>query len=95
MEIVIGATPSVGTTVAKTTGLAGGYFQARVLNVRPPRRRSGPPPDGQKDRRGKKNMSDPRSSRVMVLLIPDGHRLPKDIESGNYRVTMRFTPQKK
>jgi hypothetical protein len=94
MEIVIGATPRVGPPPKKASGTAGGYVEAKVLNVRPPRRRQAQPP-GDNDRRHNKNSSDPAGGRVMVLLIPEGYTLPQDIGSGNYRIFLRFVPNRK
>jgi hypothetical protein len=31
----------------------------------------------------------------MVLLIPEGYNLPKDIDSGDYRIFVRFAPRRK
>jgi hypothetical protein len=30
----------------------------------------------------------------MTLMIPEGYNIPKDIESGNYRIFLRFAPRK-
>ena len=94
MEIVIGATPRVGPPPQKTSSVGGGFVEAKVLNVRPPRRRQAQPP-GSNDRRHNKKSSDPASGRVMVLLIPEGYNIPQDIGSGNYRIFLRFAPNKK
>jgi hypothetical protein len=94
MDIVIGATPRVGPPPHKTSSVGSGFVEAKVLNVRPPRRRQVQPP-GPNDRRHDKKSSDPASGRVMVLLIPEGYNLPQDIGSGNYRIFLRFAPNKK
>lgn len=94
MEIVIGSATPVGPPPKKGAGPRD-FIEARMLHVRPPRRRRGHVPAGQKDRRGGKNTVDPVGSRVMVLLVPDGFRIPQDIDSGNYRVFVRFAPRKK
>ena len=94
MEIVIGATPRVGPPQKKPSSTGAGYVEAKVLNVRPPRRRQSHL-SGESDRRHNKNASDPASGRVMVLLIPEGYNLPQDIGSGNYRIFLRFVPNKK
>ena len=93
MEIVIGATPRVGAPLKRTPAAGGGYVEAKVLNVRPPRRRQERAPN-QGDRRTKKNAVDPASGRVMTLMIPEGYNIPRDIESGNYRIFLRFAPRK-
>ena len=94
MEIVIGKASPVGPPPKKGAG-AGDFIEARMLHVRPPRRRRGNAPTGAKDRRGNLKSLDPVGSRVMVLLVPDGFRIPQDIDSGNYRVFIRFAPRKK
>jgi hypothetical protein len=95
MEIVIGAPVAVGPPPRKGPGSGPGMVEARILNVRPPRRRPGKPPDGQKDRRGGQMNQDPAGGRVMVLLIPEGYNLPRDIDGGDYRIFVRFAPRRK
>lgn len=94
MEIVIGAAPRVGPPPKKKSPAGAGYVEAKVLNVRPPRRRQSRLP-GESDRRNNQNANDPASGRVMVLMIPEGYNLPQDIGSGNYRIFLRFVPQKR
>jgi hypothetical protein len=31
----------------------------------------------------------------MTLLVPEGYYVPADIDSGNYRVFLRFVPQQR
>jgi hypothetical protein len=47
------------------------------------------------ERRNGQPAYDPASGRVMVLLVPEGYHIPSDIDSGNYRVFLRFAPRKK
>ena len=94
MEIVIGATPRIGQPGKKTEG-RGAYVEAKVLNIRPPRRRREGPEAGRPDRRNRGAGHDPATGRVMVLMIPEGHSVPRDIASGNYRVFLRFAPKRK
>ena len=94
MEIVIGASPRVGQPGNKAES-RGGYVEAQVLNIRPPRRRREGPRAGQRDRRYKSGGNDPAAGRVVVLMVPDGYSIPKDIGSGNYRVFLRFAPKRK
>jgi hypothetical protein len=65
-----------------------------VLNIRAPRRRR-ESRAGQPDRRYRGGGHDPAAGRVVVLMVPDGYNIPKDIGSGNYRVFLRFTPKRK
>ncbi len=94
MEIVIGASPRIGQPGNKAEG-RGAYVEAQVLNIRPPRRRREGPKAGQPDRRYRGGGHDPAAGRVVVLMVPDGYNIPKDLESGNYRVFLRFTPKRK
>lgn len=93
MEIVIGAAPRVGPPPKRTPAAGPGMVEARILNVRPPRRRRENPP-AENDRRHTKSFEDPAAGRVMVLLIPEGYNIPPDIGSGNYRIFLRFVPNK-
>ena len=61
-----------------------------MLSVRPPRRRRDRPPPNAPERRQKRGKPDPAGSRVLVLMIPDGQQLPKDLQTGSYRVFLRF-----
>jgi hypothetical protein len=54
----------------------GGFVEAQVLAVRSPR--------------GGKSRPDPPAGQVLVLMIPDGKRVPADLGSGSYRVLLRF-----
>lgn len=94
MEIVIGAAPRVGPPPKRSPAAGGGFVEARVLNVRQPRRRRERPP-GESDRRQADAVQDPVGGRVMVLLVPEGYNIPPDIESGNYRIFLRFAPRKR
>lgn len=94
MEIVIGAAPRVGPPPKRNPAGGGGFVEARVLNVRQPRRRRERPP-GESDRRQFNAQDDPAGGRVMVLMVPEGYNIPPDITSGNYRIFLRFAPQKK
>ena len=94
MEIVIGAAPRVGPPPKRSPAGGGGFVEARVLNVRQPRRRRERPP-GEGDRRQFNAQEDPVGGRVMVLLVPEGYNIPQDIASGNYRIFLRFAPKKR
>lgn len=94
MEFVVGAPSPIGSPGRRLPDQSR-MVEARVLNVRPPRR-GGRGPDGQpENRRDSSPSQDPAAGRVMVLLVPEGHFVPADIDSGNYRVFLRFVPQKK
>jgi hypothetical protein len=93
MEIVIGASPRVGQPTKKEPS-RGAYVEAQVLNIRAPRRRR-EQRAGKPDRRYRGSGHDPAAGRVVVLMVPDGYNIPKDLESGNYRVFLRFAPKRK
>jgi len=94
MEIIIGATPRVGAPPKQTPKAGGSYVEAKVLNVRPPRRRQERAP-GQGDRRTDKNAVDPVGGQVMTLMIPEGYTIPRDIQTGSYRIFLRFVSQRR
>jgi hypothetical protein len=64
--------------------------EGRVLAIREPRKRPGAPPGQVRERRQEPERLDPRGGRVLVLMIPDGSRLPPDLQDGGYRVFLRF-----
>ena len=94
MEIVIGAVPKVGLPTQQMDVQAG-YVEAQVLSTRAPRRRREGSRIGPQDRRDKGADADPASGRVLVLLVPEGYQIPKDLTSGKYRVILRFAPRRK
>ena len=94
MEIVIGAPVRVGPPPKRSPSKESGYVEAKILNVRQPRRRRERPP-GEGDRRHANVFEDPVGGRVMVLLVPEGYNIPPDIASGNYRIFLRFAPRKR
>lgn len=92
MDIIVGASPRVGGSRPAGNGV-GGTIEARVLNVRPSRKRNSL--SIKKDRRSKKTVNDSKNGNVMVLFVPDEQNLPKDLTTENYRVVMRIIPRKK
>ena len=89
MDIRVGGAPPVGTPAAKVA-VPAGAVEGRVLGVRAPRRRGGDRPAEQPERRHGESSIDPAGGRVLILLIPDGQQLPADLESGAWRVFLRF-----
>lgn len=86
MDVVVGKISPVGATGDRSAEPPTGV-EARVLHVRPGRRRKDP------EKRGRKQTEqppDPPGARVLVLMVPDAHRLPEDLASGRYRVFLRF-----
>lgn len=93
MKIVIGSSSPVGPPPKKETTSDAGVVEAKLLNLRPPRKRRSPAPEGSDKRKGARDFQDPATGRVVVLLIPEGHKIPKDLSSGDYRVFIRFAPR--
>lgn len=89
MDIKVGATAPAGPRGDSRTGSVP-HVEARLLAVRAPRRRVVGPPTGNDRRESEAERPDPIGGKVLVLLIPDGSRLPADLESGQYRLFLRF-----
>ncbi|RMG47401.1 MAG: hypothetical protein D6718_03740 [Acidobacteria bacterium] len=88
MDFVIGRIPPPGSA-AERRGRTEGQIEARILHVREPRRRRRGPGDGPERRRAAQE-TDPPGARVLVVLVPEAHRLPDDLAEGNYRLFLRF-----
>jgi len=88
MDFRVGAPPEIGRP-ADGTAAPQGQIEARVLAVRPVRARREKAPERDR-RRDKQRPADPRGGRVLVLMIPEGHRIPPGIETGGFRVFLRF-----
>jgi hypothetical protein len=89
MHFVIGAPQRIGPPAQKLE-TKHGQLEARVLNIRSPRKRPRRKSARPQDRRYRTPEQDIASGRVMVLLVPDGYQIPRDINSGDYRVFVRF-----
>ncbi len=89
MDIRVGGSPPIGGPGDNASTRTGGV-EAKILAVRKPRRRAVGPPSKDSERREESADRDPLTGRVLVLLIPDGSRLPDGIESGEFRVFLRF-----
>jgi hypothetical protein len=94
MDIVIGATQRISDP-GKKIEPGGNLVEAKVLNVRAPRRQRSGPGAGRAERRNSQPTYDPASGRVLVLLVPEGYHIPADLDSGNYRVFLRITSRRK
>ena len=90
MEIIIGPAQPVRPVARGKRENNNANIEAKILNVRPPRHRVGPPPVGQDERRNYAENLDPPAGRVLVLMVPEGYMLPQDLSEGNYRVFLRF-----
>ncbi len=87
MDVVIGRIPPPGPTGDRSPD-APAQIEARVLHIRQARKKT----DADKGRRRPTAQPiDPPGARVLVLMIPDGHRLPEDLGTGSWRVFLRFS----
>jgi len=90
MDIRVGAVTPVASAAEKILSPISG-IEARLLAVRPSRSRGkGPPQDRSDRRRPDSPPQDPPDARVIVLMVPEGTRVPKDIDTQAYRVFIRF-----
>ncbi len=88
MEIIIGSTPPLTPDFpAKQNPPPSGFIEAKLLHVRLPRKGVAGPSG--MERRGKKT-KDPLKGRVLTLMVADGDLLPRDIDSGAYKVYLRL-----
>lgn len=87
MEIIVGSIPPLKQNPKEKHHASSGPVEARILNVRPPRRGIAGPSG--MERRGKGG-NDPLRGRVLTIMVPDSEALPKDIDTANYKVVMRF-----
>jgi hypothetical protein len=89
VDIKVGNTSPIGDPRQLQRG-DNELVEGRLLAVRAPRRSMGGSLPQGAERRASDEQRDPPAGRVLVLLIPDGGRLPDGIESGQYRVFLRF-----
>lgn len=89
MEIIIGSSPHISRELpAKKQQPAGSIVEATLLHVRKPRKGIAGPSGME---RRQKQTQDPLKGRVLTVLVDDEALLPKDIESSDYRVMLRFS----
>ncbi|UCF66062.1 MAG: hypothetical protein JSV80_09640 [Acidobacteriota bacterium] len=89
MDFVIGRVPPPGSPSDRNPQ-TGGQIEARVLHVREPRRRRDEPGSHSGDKRRPSSANaDPPGARVLVLLVPEAHRLPENLHDGSYRIFLR------
>ena len=87
MDVTIGAVSRAGDR-SDTKEAVATQLEARLLQVRGPRRSRGSAPA---ERRASGSPAvDPPGARILVLLVPDGFRLPPDLDQGRYRVFLRL-----
>lgn len=87
MEIIIGSMPPLKHNSMKSPAATSGPVEARLLHVRPPRKGIAGPLGME---RREKEQVDPLRGRVLTVMVPDSESLPKDLDSENYKVILRF-----
>ncbi|TWI75292.1 hypothetical protein LZ24_00743 [Desulfobotulus alkaliphilus] len=94
MEIIIGKTAESSSAGHRGhPRLQQGDVPVKVLKVRPARSRRSTLLQG-KDRRDENVNTDPMRGKVLVLMVPDGSRLPPDLETGEYQLRLRIVSDK-
>lgn len=87
MEIIIGAIPPLQPQSQKAPQTATPAIEAQLLHVRPPRRGVAGPSG--RERRNKM-VNDPHSARILTIMVPDGSKLPSDLDTAKYEVNIRL-----
>ncbi len=76
MNIVIGETSEISSSNQYRLDSEPVSVEARFLEIR--------------DRRENTESGTSVSGRVITLLVPEGQKIPRGIESGDYRIYLRF-----
>jgi len=86
VDILVGGIPPAGPPVSSTRPTTAGV-EAELLNIRGPRKHiSGP-----KGRERRKQFrQDPVGGKVLTILVANGNTLPKNLNTRDYRVVLRF-----
>lgn len=87
MEIIIGSIPPLPAQGQKLPEKGTGLIEAQLLNVRPPRKGIAGPSGRERRTKG---VSDPHRGRVLTIMVPDGTKLPADIDTARYDVSIRL-----
>ena len=88
MDFLVGVTGKV-VDASEAAKVPKNNLEARVLAIREARR--SPRQKGGTERRAStKRRRDPVGGRVLVLLVPEGAKLPAGLENGEFRVFLRF-----
>lgn len=89
MKIKIGEKTSVKQQRDTPTRSVSGSLESTFLSVRSPRKRGG---RRSVEQHGSQEGLDTDNSRVLSLLVPEGYKIPQDIESKKYKIFLRFVP---
>ncbi len=76
MNIVIGETVRIGPAAPYRPEGELLSVEARLLEIR--------------DRKASSDSGSAASGRVITLLVPEGQKIPRGVESGDYRIYLRF-----
>ena len=87
MEIIIGSIPPLMPQTQKPLQKNNSVITAELLHVRPPRKGIAGPSG--RERRNKQ-ANDPRTGRVLTIMVPDASQLPPDMDSAKYDVSIRL-----
>lgn len=87
MEIIIGSTPPLRTQSQKPIQGNNFVIAAQLLHIRPPRKGIAGPSG--RERRNR-SVNDPRTGRVLTLMVADASQLPPDIDTAKYDVSIRL-----
>lgn len=87
MEIIVGSIPPVQPQNTKPPQRSGQAIEAQLLHVRPPRQGIAGPSG--RERRNKQ-VNDPRTARILTIMVPDARLLPPDLDSEKYDVSLRL-----
>ncbi len=86
VDILVGGIPPAVPPVSPTRPAAAGV-EAELLNIRSPRKRI----TGPKGRERRKQFrQDPVGGKVLTILVANGNILPKNLNTKDYRVVLRF-----
>ena len=86
VDIMVGGIPPAGPPVSSTRPTAAGV-EAELLNIRSPRKRI----TGPKGRERRKQFrQDPVSGKVLTILVANGNILPRDLNTRDYKLVLRF-----
>ena len=87
MEIIIGAIPPLQSQNQKAPPTSTPPIEAQLLHVRPPRRGIAGPSGRE---RRTKAVNDPHTARILTIMVPDGSKLPRDLDTAKYDVSIRL-----
>jgi len=91
MDIVIGTTQAPTWRTSSPPPPGSLQVEAKLLAVRPPRqKRKAVGTDEQ--RRNLQYANDPVGGQVLILLVPDKRALPRQLETGRFKVVLHFVP---